>query len=907
MKVHASLRSLTFGLSLFVTVLGACASDQVIAWEEPTDAGTSSPIPDSGRPTEETGATCGDGTVDPGEECDDGNRKAGDGCSATCTSEDGAASACPGTPITLSATGDTRKATVTGDTSLSVPSMESFTCGGGAGKDIVYSLTSDVAGRAVLHLSAQWAALLSVRKNCAAAATETSCKALPAGGGQTDLAVPLAAGETIYVIVDGAGGQSGPFSLDVTISAAYCGDGLAMYPEQCDDGNTASGDGCSETCKLEGADPGAGNCPGIAYTFVGNPNAPRTIELAGDVSLLASTMGAFGCGSIAGGKDQAYEIRPTIDGALTAVLYADYPEAALHVRRECSLSATEVDCHMEPTGPVRVTFPVSANQAYTIFVDSKSGAAFATGGTYRMELTLSPATCGNGVIEQPETCDDGNTTAGDGCSATCTLEPMPAEIDACPGATIAFVGDQTTGPLSYRTTASTAPLGAMVRSCATGNARKDAVYQFVPPFNGYLTARVKAGFNVTLDLRSNCLPQDSTTTTGSISCGNADGGNGPETVRGAVDAGKTYYIVVDGPLQAGNLEGPFTLDLQIEKSICGNGRIEGGEECDDGNLNDGDTCSGICVIEPLGNPTRDTCDQAETLSLTLDAATASYKTRVTGGNWNLTSQGSFASPCGATVGRDAFFKVVPPVDGVLVVNVDATYNVTPGLREACPPSTGSAFLICSNRTSGAGGEYFSYPVKKDKPYWIIVDAANATTDRGAFTLDVSLKEQDCGDGIVGGTEQCDDGNLVGGDGCSPTCTVEPLAGVNTCPGYGIALTGTGNAVRKAVVTLSTADLSATYAGSCGGSSRDGVIAVTSDVTGTMQAQLDGVWASVLYAREACTVSSTELGCSAFDSASPNRTLRDLSFGVVAGVPTYLFVDGLGGATGPGTLYITVTP
>lgn len=31
-------------------------------------------------------------------------------------------------------------------------------------------------------------------------------------------------------------------------------------------------------------------------------------------------------------------------------------------------------------------------------------------------------TCGDGVIETPETCDDSNTTANDGCSSTCTVE-----------------------------------------------------------------------------------------------------------------------------------------------------------------------------------------------------------------------------------------------------------------------------------------------------------------------------------------------------------------------------------------------------------------------------------------------------------------------------------------------------
>lgn len=34
----------------------------------------------------------------------------------------------------------------------------------------------------------------------------------------------------------------------------------------------------------------------------------------------------------------------------------------------------------------------------------------------------SPAICGNGFLEGDETCDDGNTTAGDGCSSTCAVE-----------------------------------------------------------------------------------------------------------------------------------------------------------------------------------------------------------------------------------------------------------------------------------------------------------------------------------------------------------------------------------------------------------------------------------------------------------------------------------------------------
>lgn len=50
------------------------------------------------------------------------------------------------------------------------------------------------------------------------------------------------------------------------------------------------------------------------------------------------------------------------------------------------------------------------------------------------------ATCGNGAVDPPESCDDGNTAAGDGCSATCRLEaaalteaePNDTQADAFP-------------------------------------------------------------------------------------------------------------------------------------------------------------------------------------------------------------------------------------------------------------------------------------------------------------------------------------------------------------------------------------------------------------------------------------------------------------------------------------------
>ncbi len=45
-----------------------------------------------------------------------------------------------------------------------------------------------------------------------------------------------------------------------------------------------------------------------------------------------------------------------------------------------------------------------------------------TGGE-TVQQTAGGGTCGNGAPDAGEACDDGNTTGGDGCSATCTIEP----------------------------------------------------------------------------------------------------------------------------------------------------------------------------------------------------------------------------------------------------------------------------------------------------------------------------------------------------------------------------------------------------------------------------------------------------------------------------------------------------
>ena len=77
--------------------------------------------------------------------------------------------------------------------------------------------------------------------------------------------------------------------------------------------------------------------------------------------------------------------------------------------------------------------------------NSASFSAFYTcsGGIIPLAGTISGTRCGNELLDAGETCDDGNRTSGDCCSATCQLEPAnapcasdgnPCTDDRCDGA-----------------------------------------------------------------------------------------------------------------------------------------------------------------------------------------------------------------------------------------------------------------------------------------------------------------------------------------------------------------------------------------------------------------------------------------------------------------------------------------
>lgn len=165
----------------------------------------------------------------------------------------------------------------------------------------------------------------------------------------------------------------------------------------------------------------------------------------------------------------------------------------------------------------------------------------------------SDESCGNGVVDPSETCDDGNNTGADGCAANCALE---------------YCGNNVTDP---------------GEACDDGNNNDDD------------------------GCSANCASDES--------CGNGilDGGevcdDGNATPDDGCEADCSYSAYCgDGNLDAGEgCDDGNTTSLDgcniacVIEADCGDNNLDVGEQCDDGNTNAGDGCDQYCVQEGTHN------------------------------------------------------------------------------------------------------------------------------------------------------------------------------------------------------------------------------------------------------------------------------------------------------------------
>jgi cysteine-rich repeat protein len=504
---------------------------------------------------------------------------------------------CPGVALALAQSGSTFTGSVTGGTG-SLCSDYASTCGTtSASPDGVYRVVASIDGLMAVDTDGSTASLtgydpvIYVRTSCGDSTSEVACNdALPPTVDKIE--IPVVANTTYFVFIDGYEQTAGAYKLNVLVAPSICGNGKVEGTEQCDDGNTVSGDGCDATCKKEPTPP-QDVCPGVEIALTGSGSDPRTGSAQGttaNAALHADYKGT--CGTSTASRDVVYWVRPDVGGTMTVELPSSGTsyDSVLYIRSDCAVESSQLGCHQVygNTGGEKLAVNVEAGKTYFAFVDGYNGA----NGAYSVTVKVDPAVCGNGKVEGSEQCDDGNTAGGDGCDAQCMFEPA-GPVDTCPG--LALTLTQSGFQWVATRSGTTVNLNHNYQgSCSTVGAGKDAVFSMSSGPGGKVTITLAAAttnFDSVLYVVSGACEGLGSTP---VACNNKSGSGG-DTVSFDAPPATDYWIFVDG---YNNQSGNYKLDVVVVPPTCGNGILEGGEECDDFNVAAGDGCSPSCNFEP---------------------------------------------------------------------------------------------------------------------------------------------------------------------------------------------------------------------------------------------------------------------------------------------------------------------
>jgi cysteine-rich repeat protein len=163
---------------------------------------------------------------------------------------------------------------------------------------------------------------------------------------------------------------------------------------------------------------GSENCPGPPNACWSAPITQRTFESPGEISW---TVGALGDLSVGQDRDvQAYGetfLLARSANSLTVPLAADVGRIWLN---DADVTGSG------PPGAVTLNLGTGWNHLEWTSYNQNRGTTFAMNFPFAQHvarMTSTPNSCGDGILEACEECDDGNTLDGDCCSSTCLIEP----------------------------------------------------------------------------------------------------------------------------------------------------------------------------------------------------------------------------------------------------------------------------------------------------------------------------------------------------------------------------------------------------------------------------------------------------------------------------------------------------
>jgi cysteine-rich repeat protein len=590
-------------------------------------------------------------------------------------------------------------------------------------------------------------------------------------------------------------------SKSVPPPEAKCGDHTVQGAEDCDDGNTADGDGCSATCTVEsGWSCDASSChtvcgdkliAGAEACDDGNTNAGDgcsatcTVESGFACSGAPSTCQAL-CG------DKLIVGAETCDDGSTEA--GDGCSATCAIESGWNCSGTPSSCHAICGDKLIVGIEACDDGALLQGDGCDTTCQVETGWRCDGVPSSCETVCGDGFIAGAEACDDGTTSPGDGCSEDCQLE-AGWECLGEPSVCNSICGDT---------------LIVGLETCDDG-----------PPGAGDgcdVSCHIETGWD--------CVGSPSLCASvcgDKIIVGNETCDDGP---TGSGDGCSGLCQVEPGWTCTGVPSACQT--------TCGDGYIAGTETCDDGYKDSGDGCSSECQVESgwtcAGIPSfcgttcgdfivagSEECDDANLTNLdgcntrcqtdVFDETEANDTVAQSNGPWNHSVRLRGALQPAWDV--DTYAVVLTSTTDLSLETTDDTgtgscLNIDTIVTLFGPDGTTE---IASDDDNGSGncskldprtntalqglpaGTYFvqvsAYNSFRAVPgYHLLVRFAAVCGDsvrEGSEQCDstagcdaICHRIPTCGDGFIDGTETCDNGDAIGGDGCDESCHFELL-------------------------------------------------------------------------------------------------------------------------------------
>ncbi len=642
--------------------------------------------------------------------------------------------------------------------------------------------------------------------------------------------------------------ESGGACQSGLCASATCGDGITQSPEECDDGNAVNGDGCDTNCKFSCVSTDSTrNCSALQtpcetpITCNDGTHVCSTPTQKPDDTLCGAHnyCKAGVCTAAACGNGKVEPTEQCDDGNQTNGDGCD---------NDCAYSCVTpaTDCGAAPACEKETC--TLAHTCSAVADQTKDDAACGTGRVCSAGNCIN--SCGNGIVDAAdgEQCDDGNTVNGDGCNnnclyscsnptTDCTGTPAPCDKWACGAASHACqsVPDSTKNDTTCGSALVCNASGSCVNACGNGIVDTGEACDDGNTVNG-------DGCN------NNCqfsCSNPATDCSGSAGTCQKWSCNGTHQCAAVADTNQNGNTCGSGQVCASGVCG----------TSCGNGHVDPGEACDDGNTVNGDGCNNNCQFS---------CTVATTDCTPMPCQVPSCVANADGKVCNYSPDGTQNDKaCGSGLVCSAGTCINSCGNGI----VDAADG------EACDDGNSvngdgcnnNCQFTCANPVTDCAGAP-TCQIAVCTAGHVCADAADPTQNDKACAAGKVCSSgacvNACGNGIVDSGEECDDGNSVNGDGCNNDCTFscsDPATDCGTAPACEVESCTAGH------VCLAVADATQNEAscgtgkvcnnGSCVTACGDGIIesgeqceppnTATCDANCQNQCDVDGSWASLL--------------------------------------------------------------